>query len=243
MLLPNITFWQDGRKSLMQSELDLYAVWQHVHAFTDYKSDNNAKCGQAGTKTAVCNMNGCTAKDTIVDEGSALEHKYINYISNNDATCTKDGTKTAVCDNGCGTEDTVIETGTALGHKDKNTDNQCDVCNVQLCTEHHYDGTVLSYEWSEEDCVVIQSCTVCTYGKLYTPVVFQLTKTELTMSHVPSGVLILIAAYENGQMCNAQMETAAAAIPLTLQGDEVRVFFVDQIDYRPMMKCLITTVQ
>ncbi len=43
------------------------------HEFTDYVSDNNATYEKDGTKTAHCNRNGCTATDTIPDEGSELE--------------------------------------------------------------------------------------------------------------------------------------------------------------------------
>ena len=76
-----------------------------VHSYTNYVSNNDAKCGIDGTKTATCD-NGCGEKDTIADVGSKLEHKYTNYVSNNDATCKADGTKTATCDNGCGEKDT-----------------------------------------------------------------------------------------------------------------------------------------
>ena len=54
-------------------------------------------------------------KDTVADEGSALDHSFTNYVSNNDATCTADGTKTAKCDR-CEVKDTVADEGSALDH-------------------------------------------------------------------------------------------------------------------------------
>ena len=47
----------------------------HVHSFTNYVSDNNATTEKDGTKTAHCDYEGCTATDTITDEGSKLESK------------------------------------------------------------------------------------------------------------------------------------------------------------------------
>lgn len=45
------------------------------HEFTNYVSDNNATYEKDGTKTAHCNRDGCTATNTIPDEGSKLESK------------------------------------------------------------------------------------------------------------------------------------------------------------------------
>ena len=45
------------------------------HSFTNYVSDNNATYEKDGTKTAHCNREGCTATNTIPDEGSKLESK------------------------------------------------------------------------------------------------------------------------------------------------------------------------
>ena len=46
------------------------------HEFTNYISDNNATCTQDGTKTAVCDRDGCNEKDTVTDVGSAKGHTY-----------------------------------------------------------------------------------------------------------------------------------------------------------------------
>ena len=45
------------------------------HEFTNYVSDNNATYEKDGTKTAHCNREGCTATNTVPDEGSKLESK------------------------------------------------------------------------------------------------------------------------------------------------------------------------
>ncbi len=46
------------------------------HEFTNYVSDNNATYDNDGTKTALCNHNGCSAKDTVTDVGSKLVSLY-----------------------------------------------------------------------------------------------------------------------------------------------------------------------
>ena len=42
------------------------------HEFTDYVSDGNATRDEDGTKTAVCNRDGCNATHTLTDEGSKI---------------------------------------------------------------------------------------------------------------------------------------------------------------------------
>lgn len=49
------------------------------HTFTNYTSDNNAKCTEDGTETAKCDF--CDAMDTRRDEGSAIGHSYGEYKS------------------------------------------------------------------------------------------------------------------------------------------------------------------
>lgn len=46
------------------------------HSFTNYLSDNNATCTEDGTKTAVCDRDGCNEKNTVTDVGSAKGHTY-----------------------------------------------------------------------------------------------------------------------------------------------------------------------
>ena len=97
----------------------------HSFAGQAYISDNNATCGQDGTKTIRCvryGRGGCTEKDTVVDTGSMLGHSFDEeaYVSDNNATCEQDGTKTAKCvrygTGGCMATDTVTDTDSKLGH-------------------------------------------------------------------------------------------------------------------------------
>ena len=95
----------------------------HSFAGQAYVSDNNATCGQDGTKTIRCvryGTGGCTETDTVTDTGSKLGHLFEDYVSNNDATCEQDGTKTARCvrygTGGCMATDTVTDTDSKLGH-------------------------------------------------------------------------------------------------------------------------------
>ena len=97
----------------------------HSFAGQEYVSDNNATCGQDGTKTIRCvryGRGGCTEKDTVVDTGSMLGHSFDEeaYVSDNNATCEQDGTKTAKCvrygTGGCMATDTVTDTDSKLGH-------------------------------------------------------------------------------------------------------------------------------
>ena len=97
----------------------------HSFAGQEYVSDNNATCGQDGTKTIRCvryGRGGCTEKDTVVDTGSMLGHSFDEeaYVSDNNATCEQDGTKTAKCvrygTGGCTETNTVTDVGSRLGH-------------------------------------------------------------------------------------------------------------------------------
>ena len=89
------------------------------HSFTDYVSNNDATCTEDGTKTAECD-NGCGAKDTITDEGSALNHSEPDTWTMNDEEHWK------ICDReACATE---IE-GTRGAHVYE-TDNKC-ICGKQ----------------------------------------------------------------------------------------------------------------
>ncbi len=60
---------------------------KHTHSFTNYISDNNATYEQDGTKTAVCDHDGCEETDSITDTGTMLE----STITFN--TLTVDGTE------------------------------------------------------------------------------------------------------------------------------------------------------
>jgi len=91
------------------------------HSFDgqEYVSDNNATCGQDGTKTIRCvryGTGGCMATDTVTDTDSKLGHLFEDYVSNNDATYAHDGTKTAKCVryDQCGETHTMPDEGSRL---------------------------------------------------------------------------------------------------------------------------------
>ena len=85
------------------------------HTYTNYASNNDAKCGVDGTKTAFCDK-GCGATDTKSDVGTALTHKFTNYIYQDDETCTANGSEKAFCDHGCGATDVRSKDGTKIEH-------------------------------------------------------------------------------------------------------------------------------
>ena len=90
------------------------------HSFTNYVSDNNATCTQDGTKTAVCDRDGCNAKDTVTDTGSKLPHTFDKQVANEKylvsaATCTESAKYYYSCS--CGEKGTeTFTSGNALGH-------------------------------------------------------------------------------------------------------------------------------
>ncbi len=76
----NATCTEDGTKTAKCDRCDetdtVTVIGSKLgHEFTNYVSDNNATYEKDGTKTAHCNRDGCTATNTIPDEGSKLESK------------------------------------------------------------------------------------------------------------------------------------------------------------------------
>ena len=76
----NATCTEDGKKTAKCDRCDetdtVTVIGSKLgHEFTNYVSDNNATYEKDGTKTAHCNRDGCTATNTIPDEGSKLESK------------------------------------------------------------------------------------------------------------------------------------------------------------------------
>ena len=104
------------------------------HSFTNYVSDNNATCTQAGTKTAVCDRDGCNAKDTVTDTGSKLPHTFDKQVANEKylasaATCTESAKYYYSCS--CGEKGTETFTyGVAKGHTEV-----IDRAKAATCTE------------------------------------------------------------------------------------------------------------
>lgn len=83
------------------------------HDITEYVYNNDATCTQAGTKTATCK--NCDWTETVIVQGTKLNHKFVNYVYNEDATCEWDGTKTATCED-CTAKNVVVVAGTMLPH-------------------------------------------------------------------------------------------------------------------------------
>ncbi|HHU83957.1 MAG TPA: InlB B-repeat-containing protein [Clostridiales bacterium] len=104
-------------------------IAQLGHSFTNYLSNGNATCTADGTKTAVCDRDGCSVTDTVTDTGSKFPHVFTNYTYNDDATCFENGTETAFCEYGCGTSHTREKAGTQLSHNFEtyiyNNDHTC----------------------------------------------------------------------------------------------------------------------
>ena len=65
------------------------------HSFTNYAPDNNATCTEDGTKTAKCDR--CDVTDTVVDEGSALNHDWTDWYVTNPATPSVPGEERRDC--------------------------------------------------------------------------------------------------------------------------------------------------
>lgn len=204
------------------------------HKYLVYTSNHDATCLEDGTMIAICE-NGCGIDDIALDIGSALGHDMGDWEQVATPDCTLSGEEMQTCTR-C--EYYALRDVPALGHTDINADNICDVCKEELCKNHVYEGAVPTFEWSVEGCTAAEACTVCSCGYRRTPITFSLRNDSLTMDYVPTDVLLLIASYEDGQLCDVQTELAAKEISITVQGDELRVFFVDKINYRPLMLCL-----
>ena len=65
---------------------------EHKHTYTHYVSNNDATYDADGTKTAICDKEGCDETDIIIDKGSKLLGKGIEYELNADkkSYCVKD---------------------------------------------------------------------------------------------------------------------------------------------------------
>lgn len=68
------------------------------HEFTQYVSDGNATCTEDGTKTAICDVDGCEETDTVADDDSALGHKYKKEATFSWAEDYSAATATFVCE-------------------------------------------------------------------------------------------------------------------------------------------------
>ena len=79
------------------------------HLFMKYTQDNNATCTQDGTKTAVCDREGCNVTDVRVDKDSKKPHSYTAVTV--PATCTTAGYVLSTCVCGDKTQEIIPATG------------------------------------------------------------------------------------------------------------------------------------
>ena len=111
------------------------------HKFTSYIYNNDANCGQDGTKTASCDY-GCGEKQTVTAEGTALSHSWKNADCETPKTCEN-----------CGATE-----GSAKGHSWKNatcTDPKtCTSCGAT-------DGEPRGHNWMDADCYYPKMCMNC----------------------------------------------------------------------------------
>lgn len=82
-----------------------YPGTQLVHSFTNYISNGDATCTEAGTETAQCD-NSCGTTDTRATEKDPNNHSFTQYEKSSEATCVNNAKETAQCDRGCGATDT-----------------------------------------------------------------------------------------------------------------------------------------
>ena len=76
---------------LNQTTLEELIIPAFGHSFTNYIADDNADCTNSGTKTAICDHEGCSETDTIPDEANPAIGHVLSYISAQEATCTESG--------------------------------------------------------------------------------------------------------------------------------------------------------
>ncbi len=203
-----------------------------THSFGEYVFNNDATCQKNGTETALCS-HGCGAIDTREVPYSIGTHCFGEYISNNDATCQTNATGTAVCLYDCGTIDTKELPNTTVEHA---------FGDWITITEATYITTGLK----TRKCNYI-GCT-CTEEQTIDPVPVNLQQTyagldtirgTVTMSGVPKGLTVLLAAYSNGRMvhiaCEVNVEPSFVFnLPSTLVYDSLKVFYLFGDEWVPV---------
>ena len=100
----------------------------HTHQYGEFTIDKEATCGEEGSRSQHCTIEGCTEINVEVIPKTD-NHNYGEYIIEEKATCVKSGTKSRIC-SVCNKQETVaIE---ALGHS-YNTQYKTDI--EATCTE------------------------------------------------------------------------------------------------------------
>ena len=141
------------------------------HSYTKYVYNNDARCEEDGTETALCD-NSCGTSDVRTKSGTALDHDYSDWVSNSNGThkkvCKNDNshvitdncsggtatcTKKAVCDD-CG-----IEYGSKKSHSYSIL--------KQSATQHWYECTcgekkdIENHKGGIATCTEKAKCSVC----------------------------------------------------------------------------------
>ena len=106
-------------------------VANHTEEVVEGKAPTCTETGLTeGKKCSVCGA------ITLAQEEIPVADHTEEVVVGKAATCTEtgltDGKKCSVC----GKETLAQEIITALGHKDENKDYECDVCHIDLCTDH-----------------------------------------------------------------------------------------------------------
>ena len=119
------------------------------HSFTNYKYNNDAKCGIDGTETAVCD-NGCGESDTRTKSGTALEHEYGAWVSNNNGTHTRT----------CSRDDSHKETKDCNGGNATCNDRPiCSDCKEKYDSSLGHNYNVPTYVWNNNECTATRICS------------------------------------------------------------------------------------
>lgn len=205
------------------------------HLFRDYVLNGDATCTTNETETSHC-VYFCGAEDTREVSDSMLAHRFISYVFNDDATCQKNGTETAVCSWNCGETDTREVANTTLEHAfgDWTTITEATYITAGLKTRNcNYSG-----------------CT-CTEEQTIDPIPLNLQQTyagldtiggTVTMSGVPKGLTVLLAAYSNGRMvyigCEVNVDSNFIFnLPSALAYDTLKVFYLFGDEWVPVGNC------
>ncbi len=140
------------------------------HNFINYISNNDATFESDGTKTAVCERDGCNVTDTKIDVGSILTHSH-NYTTEVIApTCTEQGYTIYTCDCGNSYNADYVD---ALGHSFVNYISNNDAtyeadgtktatCEREECVETNTItdiGSILTHTHNYDTEVILPTCT------------------------------------------------------------------------------------
>ncbi len=122
-------------------------IQKEEHSFTNYISNNDAKCLEDGTETSTCDREGCNETHTRNQIGSALDHNYSKWVSNGNDTHTKT----------CSNDNTHTITEECSGGTATCTEKaKCEDCDAEYGTLEEHNHNALKYNqtqhWYECEC-------------------------------------------------------------------------------------------